>query len=265
MGVLKNRRLGKARLKEILKDPSKVLIIHYSCAQYPDEDNDDAISPLITAIVIRALDDQINEHFSIHYEADKAGIIVENISDNLRELELQVLKSFNRFIKRHSDYIWVHWEMKNIHFGFPAIKHRFDKLFNGTKEQLHEIPSHKNFNFYSILEFMYGEDFADLPDSLSAMIKVNSRSGVLPIEYIDVEREGGEFERQNYSSILSSLDCKVSKIRGLLQKFNSNKKIIVNRRNNLSVLVDIVNHPFFLLVGWIASIIGVVLAIMTFV
>ena len=104
MGAVKNRKHGRNILKEALKDPSKVLIINYSHAQYPDEDIDDSISPLITAIVIRSLDDQINEHFSIHYEADKAGILKEEISNNLRELELQVLKSFNRFVIRHTDY-----------------------------------------------------------------------------------------------------------------------------------------------------------------
>lgn len=258
MGAVKNRKYGKNRLKEVLSDPSKVLIIHYSHAQYPDEDNDNSISPLITAIVIRSLDDQINAHFSIHYEADKAGIIKEEISNNLRELELQVLKSFNRFVIRHTDYFWVHWDMKNIHFGFPAIKHRFEKLFQGTKEQLHEIPTHKNLNLYSILEFMYGAEFAEFPDSLASIIKINSKSKLLPVDYISVEREGEEFEKQNYNSILVSLDCKVSRIRGFLQKFNSNTKVLVYKRNTISILFDLVNHPVFLIIGWIATVLGMI-------
>ncbi len=261
MGAIKNRRYGRNILKEALRDPSNVLIINYSHAQYPDEDIDNSISPLITAIVIRSLDDQINEHFSIHYEADKAGILKEEISNNLRELELQVLKSFNRFVIRHTDYVWVHWEMKNIHFGFPAIKHRFEKLFHGTKESLHEIPSHKNINLYSILEFMYGNDFAELPDSLGSIIKINNKNTILPTDYISVEKEGEEFEKQNYNSILKSLDCKVSKIREFLQKFISNRKINVNKRNILSVLIDLVNHPIFLVIGWIATLAGLVVGI----
>ena len=261
MGAIKNRKQARNRLKELLKDSSKVLIIHYSHAQYPDDDIDDTISPLITAIVIRSLDDQINEHFSIYYEADKAGIIKEEISDSLRELELQVLKSFNRFVKRHAEYIWIHWEMKNIHFGFPAIKHRFDKLFYGTKESLHEIPSHKNVNLYSVLENMYGSEFVELSDSLASIIKLNSISKVLPSDYLNVDYEGVEFEKQNYSVILKSLDCKVGSIRSFLQKYCSNNKVKVYKRNTYSIFIDFINHPIFVFIGWAATILGMILGV----
>lgn len=264
MGVVKNRRFAKNRLKEAIKDPAKVLICHYSHSQFPDDESDDSISPLVTVIVVRSLDDNINEHFTIHHEADRGGVLKEQIPDSHRELELQVLKSFNRFLKRHEEYTWVHWQMKDIQFGFPVIKHRFEKLYHGMNESFHEIPRSKNINLYSLLENMYGSQFSKLgsDDSLGSIIeKNNGKTHVLPTDYLTLDQEGREFEKQNYRSVLKSVECKVSWVRDFLAVYNQNKRVKVYKRNTYAILTDTVSHPIFSLIGFIATLLGTIIGL----
>ena len=122
MGVIRSRRFAFKRLKKLVEDPSKVLVIHYSQFKTYDDEYG-GISPIICAVVIKSLDKKIEKHFSIHLEADKGGIPIEEVENFYPQLEMNNLKNINDFFKRHKEnYIWVHWNMKNIHFGFEGPK-----------------------------------------------------------------------------------------------------------------------------------------------
>ena len=106
-------------------------------------------------------------------------------------------------MKKNKDCFWVHWNMKNIHFGCDAIKHRFEKLFQGLKneKQLEEIPENKKINLDSILEDIYGEKYAFNPDKLASLMSLNNGS-VLNNDYLTLDREQTEFEKKNYLAII---------------------------------------------------------------
>lgn len=258
MGVIKNRKLALKRLKHLIENPSQVLIIHYSQSKTYDEDYG-GISPIISAIVIKSLDGNIEQHFAVQFEADKANIPLEEIEDSYRDLEFRMLKSYNDFVKRHNQYIWLHWDMKNIHYGFETIKHRFEKLFSGLRERYEEIPMNNKFNLRTLIEDMYGENFAVGADKLASLMKTNN-SGIISNSYLSLESENSEFERKNYLSVLNSLDCKVDFIRKASLLLNEKKLKVVNK-NYYAIYVDTINHPTFTLIGWIVGIVGFIIGI----
>ncbi len=258
MGVVKERRLALANLRKLTEDPSKVLFIHYSQSNTFDEDDYGNISPIITSIVVKSLDDQIDQQFAIHFEADKADIPIDEIQYSYRELELRILKSFNDFVRRHNECNWIHWDMKNIHFGFEAIKHRYEKIFGDLKDY-NEIPINNKKNLRNIIEGMYGEDFVDGSDTLKAILKCNY-GNVDNNVYLSSNIESTEFERKNFINVIKSVDLKVESIRKITNKLMQ-KKLKVSNKNNYAIFLDIINHPVFTFIGWVATISGLIVGL----
>ncbi len=241
----------------MIKDPGNVLIIHYSQSRTYDEEYDE-ISPLISAIVIKSLDGKSEYHFAIHLEADKANIPVEEIENSYRDLEFRTLKAFNEFVKRHGHCIWVHWNMKNVHFGFEAIRHRFEKIFAGLRDRIEEIPSNSKVNLALLIEEMYGDKYANESDTLASMMKLNN-SKILSNDYLTLENESVEFEKKNFKSVLASLDCKTDFLCKSVRLL-SQKKLKVWSKNSYASFVEFIAHP---LINFIFFIIGLVLSIMS--
>ena len=251
MGTFKNRKIAVKKIEELTKNSADVLIIHYSQLIIHDTDEEN-MSPLISAIVIRSLDGSIYEHFAIHLEADKSNIPKDEIHNNYSELEFFTLNAFNNFIKRHKTKLWVHWEMKNIHFGFEAIKHRFNKLVEGSREKFEVIPINNKINLNYLIESMYGDDYVEGPDKLHSLIEVNNK--IVSREYLSLDREAMEFENGNFTSILESLDFKVDSIGKFLSKIKR-KNLKVQNRNGYAIFQDIVTHPVFSFLGWLVGIV----------
>jgi hypothetical protein len=262
MGAIKNRRIATKWLHQIVRSPGQVLAIHYCQSKtYDDEYNE--FSPMICAIVIKSLDGNIEKHFSIHYEADKANLSLEDIENSYRDLELRVLKAFNEFVKRHSNYTWIHWDMNNIQFGFEAIKHRFDKILaglNGLNERYEEIPVNKKINLCQLLEKMYGDRFTQGPDKLASLMKVNNNE-ILDNNYLSMEDEEIEFENKNYHVLLKSLDCKVNFICKVSERLDS-RKLRVESKNNYAIASDLLNNPVIVFIGWFSTVAAFILGVL---
>lgn len=258
MGAIKDRNQAVANLKKLTEDPSKVLFIHYSQSNTYDDDDYGNISPIITTIVIKSLDGQIDKQFAIHFEADKADIPKDEIQDSYRDLELRILKSFNDFARRHSECNWIHWDMKNIHFGFEAIKHRYEKIFGNLREYF-EIPINNKKNLRNIIEGMYGENFVAGPDMLKSLLKFNS-GNIENNAFLSSSRESTEFENKNFTNVIQSVDLKVDFIKSATLKLLK-KKLLISNKNYYAIFIDFVNNPFFTFIGWLATIIALIIGI----
>lgn len=256
MGAIRDRSIAIRNLKKLTEDPSKVLFIHYSQSKTFDDDEYGAISPVITSIVIKSLDEQIDMQFAIHLEADKAEIPKDQIQDSYRELEMRILKSYNEFVRRASNCLWVHWDMKNIHFGFEAIKHRFEKI--GLPNYA-EVSSSQKLNLRVLLEGMYGDNFVNGPDQMKSLLLCNSQNVNDP-RFLDKDVESLEFEKMNFDLVIQSVDTKVDFLRRATKKL-SNKKLIVLNKNEYAIFVDVVNHPVITFIGWTATVAGLILTV----
>lgn len=260
MGVIQNRKIAVANLQKLTQDASQVLFIHYSQSNTFEDDDYGNISPIISSIVIKSLDGQIDQQFAIHFEADKADIPKDEIQNSYRDLELRILKSFNEFVRRHNHCYWIHWDMKNIHFGFEAIKHRYEKIFGDLKDY-NEIPINNKKNLRAIIEGMYGESFVSGPDTLKSLLICNS-GNVENNAYLSPIVESTEFERKHFFNVIQSVDLKVDFIKSATIKL-MNRRLLVSNKNNYAVFIDTVNHPIFTFIGWLATIVGLIASLIS--
>lgn len=254
--VYKRRRHALSLLKERIKDSNSTLIIHYSYASFQNEN--DEISPMITAIVVKSLDGNIYEHFGIHIEADLINCTKQEIKDYYPELELSMLEKYKDFLKMHQDTFWIHWDMVNINYGFQAIKHRYIRLAGELKgRDFYEVPSHKKVNLDSIIQQMYGDNYAPNPDKLHDLLLINNVKN--QNKYLSLSQEENEFAKLNFKSVYDSVDFKTN----LLLKFTKvleRKKLKIPNKNRYSNFLDIISHPLFHFIGWIATLLGTYLA-----
>jgi hypothetical protein len=253
--IIQRRKIARKELKEVVKNQNNTLAICYSHASYQNEN--DEISPMITAIVIRSLNGNIYEHFGVHIEADLINCTKQDIKDYYPELELSMLEKFNDFMKRHTHCYWVHWDMININYGFQAIKHRYIKLA-GDKQgrNFYEISNNMRVNLNTVLVNMYGENYASNTDPLLELLKFNSYE---KSKYLSLHEEENEFFNLNFSAVANSIDLKANSLCRCIRSL-INKKLRIPSKNNYSIFLDVITHPLFHLIGWIATILGTVIA-----
>jgi len=258
MGVIKNRNLARRKFKSLVSRRSEVLSIHYS---QKDLDGIEQISPMITSIAVRSLDNSINEIFAIHLEADLLDDTTYDIADLYPELELSMLKKFNEFARKHQQYSWVHWDMSTQDFGFQAIRHRYIKLA-GEKSgrDYKDIPMNKKIDLHLILRDMYGDKFVVGDDTLFELITINNNN-ITDNNYLTRSQESHEFDNRNYHSITSSLRSKTNSICYFVTKL-IDRKLKVANKNSYAIFLDFISHPLFNLVAWVIGILGFVIGLL---
>lgn len=245
----KKRKKSYNDFKKKINEPSNVLLINYSYSYVNIEQTE--ISPIITAITIRSLDRRENKYFSIIREAEKADIEIEDIEDNYDELEFSVLKAFNTFLKEHDDYIWIHWEMSQENYGFEAIKHRFNIIANELGKALESISANNIIDLNHLLEDMYGKEYTQDTDKLKSLMIENSFKDTQI--YLTSKKESEIFNNKNFSLIQRSLQCKMDFMFIMIDKL-STSSLKIPHKNTYSIFIEIISHPLFHLIGWVATI-----------
>ena len=125
---MQHTRHNNARklFSEIDLNPQNYLIIHYSCESFYDIK--DGHTPRITSIAVYAYATAQTDSFSIHKVAEKSHIQISDIELHYDELEKKMLDEFFAYAKEHSNFFWIHWNMRDINYGFKAIEHRYSVL-----------------------------------------------------------------------------------------------------------------------------------------
>jgi len=84
-------------------------------------------------------------------------------------LEKEMLDEFGQFLQRNFHCAWVHWNMRDINYGFQAIEHR-DRVLGGTPPQ--RLPEERKFDLARALISIYGVGYAGHP-RLETIVKLN--------------------------------------------------------------------------------------------
>lgn len=255
MGIINNSKTAKSDIRNIVNSNEEILVVHYSYAIVPELQED--MSSMITTIVVRSLDNKINECFGLHLEADLIGISKSEMKDFYSDLELSMLEKFMAFVRLHIKSYWINWNMKDISYGFQAIKHRYEKLTGGNSSGYTDIPSYRKKNLDSLLSQLFGDCYSKNNDKLLDLMTFNKCD---TFSYLDSNNESIEFSKLNYNTVLDSVRAKVDAIASLFDKMASNSIKIPNK-NNYSKFVGIITHPIMAFIGWIATIIGVIIGI----
>ncbi len=122
----KRRKSALKQIDEIEKKCDSALVIHYSCESFYDIK--DGHTPRVTSIAIRNYSTGQTASFSINKSAEQQGATIDEIDDRYDEFEKQMLDEYFDFIKSRHGYNLIHWNMRDINYGFQAIEHRYRVL-----------------------------------------------------------------------------------------------------------------------------------------
>lgn len=209
---LKTRRRTADGLYALFKQPEHVLVIHYSCESYYDRP--DGKTPRITSIAVRNLTSGQTQSFSIHKVAEPRHIALPDIVEHYDELEKAMLDEFFDFARSHQNFIWMHWNMRDINYGFQAIEHRYTVL-GGTPTKIDEA---RKFDLSRQLIAIYGVRYIGHPrlESLLQKNKISAR------DFLSGKDEAAAFESKEFVKLHQSTLRKVDILANIAERAASN-------------------------------------------
>lgn len=188
------QREDRQRLRKLFIAPQMTFIVHYACQSF--DRSDQSGSPRVAAIAVRNLFSGTTESFSFHQELDLSR--GRALAD---DCERALLGKFFKFLEAQKTMQFVHWNMRDLTFGFPALEHRFEVL-GGKAFQLQD--SQKT-DLAMMLTHIYGNDYLPRPhfETLAHRNKL-SLEGFVPGKH-----EPTLFLQGQHREILRSTLCKV--------------------------------------------------------
>ena len=197
---IKSRQETLRRLRELDSRKANVLVIHYSCESFYDRP--DGSTPRVTSIAVRNFDSGQTESFSIHKVAELKGISLAEITRHYDTLEKEMLDEFGQFLQSNVHCTWVHWNMRDINYGFQAIEHRH-KVLGGTPPS--RLPEERKVDLARALASIYGVGYVGHP-RLESIVKLNK---ITDQSFLNGKEEAVAFEKAEFVKLHQSTLRKV--------------------------------------------------------
>lgn len=258
---LRHRKETLDRLRDLDDRRDSVVVIHYSCESFYDRP--DGSTPRITSIAVRNLGTGQTESFSIHKVAELKGIPVSEIAAHYDPLEKEMLDEFGQFLQTHSHCTWVHWNMRDINYGFQAIEHRH-RVLGGVPPS--RLPEERKFDLARALIAIYGVGYAGHP-RLESIVKLNH---ITDRDFLAGKDEAAAFEQSEFVKLHQSTLRKVDLLanifgRTLEGSLNTNSTWWEARGLHPQVFAEFMTEHWLgvliAFLGAIASIIGLALVL----
>lgn len=216
---------AKEKFIFLKNNKSKVYIIHYSCESFIKHQMK---TPRISSIAIRNYGSGQTISFSINKIAETKHIQFEDIELKYDELEKYMLEEYFRFIKEHKDDYYVNWNMRDINYGFEAIKHRY-KVLGGNPIDIDET---RLYDLSRILINYYGVDYISHP----RLPKLMEKNNISTDGFLNGSEEADCFDNKDYIKLHISTLKKVDVLFNILDR-QINGKLQTNT-NKIKTKVD---------------------------
>lgn len=255
---VQKRKKAKIKLAELMSKADQVVIIHYSCESFYDRP--DGSSPRITSIAVRNLEARQTKSFSIHQVAERKGYSASALEQHYNQLEKLMLDEFYDYVNRHSSHIWLHWNMRDINYGFPAIAHRYQVL-QGNPEEINES---KLVDLSPLLIAIYGVEYIQHP----RLKNLVDRNHIAHKDLLDGKAEAEAFINKEYVKLHQSTLRKVDTFANIVEraadgslKTNSNWKDIYG--SYPAAVIELIKENFIVsalvgFIGFVSAVIGIV-------
>lgn len=189
-----------AFIKNIRKHPENFYIIHYSCQSLYDDN--EALSPRITSIAITHFGTGQTVSFSTHSIAEELHIARDQVFAEFDSIERKLLQDFFAFIRDRRDKYWIHWNMRNLTYGFEHLEHRY-RVLDGRDATV--IPVERRLNLNDLLADRYGSDYVGHP-KMPSLMELN---GGIHRHFLDGNQEVESFRNGEFIRMHNSTLCKV--------------------------------------------------------
>lgn len=253
----KKQKEGWSRLDRIFADAANFWVTHYSCESFYDRA--EGRSPRITSIALRKLDSAQTTSFSIHQVAERRHVPFEEIEAHYDDLEKQMLDEFFGHIGNHRGMKYLHWNMRDINYGFAAIEHRY-RVLQGDPFVIDE---QNKYDLARLLIDIYGVGYTGHP-RLQSILEKNHMQGP---HFLTGAEEAAAFENRDYVSLHQSTLRKVDVIANIAGRAHD-RRLKVNTTwwemhgGRLRLVLNwIVEHKAIAFLASLASIIGLALVI----
>lgn len=205
---IKKYKKAKSTLESIYDNPDHVLIVHYSCESFYEIK--EGRTPRITSIAIRYLRSSQTKSFSIHKVAEIKNLSLQEVEKHYDELERQMLTEYFEFVKEHKDYKWLHWNMRDINYGFEALENRFIVLH----EQPYQLNDDNKIDLARVIIEMFGVQYIGHP----RLIKLIEKNNISAKNMLTGDAEAKAFDSKEYVKLHQSTLRKVDVIENILKR-----------------------------------------------
>jgi hypothetical protein len=211
---LKRRKNIVYKMEVLLEQAATTLVVHYSCESFYEKI--DGKTPRITTIAVRNLSSGQTDSFSIHQIAEEKQIRFADIASHYDNLEKQMLDRYFDFVRSRQHYSWVHWNMRDVNYGFAAIEHRY-RVLGGEPIMIAED---RKFDLARALVDLYGVGYIGHP-RLESIIKKND---ITDKDFLVGAQEAEAFEKKEYVRLHQSTLRKVDTLANIFER-TSNKSL----------------------------------------
>jgi hypothetical protein len=173
-------------------------------------DDNEGLSPRITSIAVTHYATEQTISFSTHAIAEEKNIARDNVKDRFDDIELQLLKSFYEFIRDRRDKYWIHWNMRNLTFGFEHLELRY-RVLGGVDPPV--IPVERRLNLNDLLAERFGSGYAQHP-KLQSLMELN---GGKHRHFLTGEEEVQAFINNDFIRMHNSTLVKVSFLHSVIR------------------------------------------------
>jgi hypothetical protein len=262
---LERRRRAARTIDHLRQHYALVNVIHYSCESFYDQPL--AGSRRITSIAVRHAESAQTQSFSIQLEAERQGVASDEIASKFDNLETAMLTRFYAYLKQKRNFYWIHWNMRNVNYGFAALEHRY-LVLKQRDFTVTTIDDSKLIDLSTLLSDVYGPHYAQDP----RMMHLFTMNGISKRDILAGEQEAQAFKDCAFLPLHQSTLAKVDALTGLFNRLlDDNLKtgaswseIYGSRYRGIAEAVT--DSTLFKILGLIAipaSIIGVPLAILS--
>lgn len=209
---IQKRKKALNTISELMKHPESVIVIHYSCESFYDRP--DGSSPRVTSIAVRNLATGQTTSFSIHQMAERKKVPLDKISENYDELEKLMLEKFYDYANSHITHKWLHWNMRDINYGFPAISHRYQVL-GGESKEIHESSL---VDLARLITALYGVGYIGHP----RLEKLVEKNKITAKDFLTGAEEAVAFNNKEYVKLHQSTLRKVDILANIIERADNN-------------------------------------------
>lgn len=144
-------------LRGLVSDSDNAFLVHYSCESFQGVK---VRTGRITSIAIRNLNSAQTKSFSVCQYAEVLKIADPDIMSRYAEIEKKMLEDYFLFLSNNQNKRYVHWNMRDIEYGFEAIEQR-GKVVGCSN--VFSLPLASRIDLARVMVQKYGANYVDHP------------------------------------------------------------------------------------------------------
>ncbi|NUX55905.1 hypothetical protein FSB65_21185 [Paraburkholderia sp. JPY418] len=236
-------REARRRFEQIDQKRDAYLIIHYSCESFYDIK--DGRTPRITSIAVRNFVSGQTHSFSIHKCAEQSGVSAAQIPENYDRLERMMLDEYFTFLRSQGGYSFIHWNMRDINYGFQAIEHRYKVL----KGEPFVIDDARKFDMAKELIAIYGPGYTPHGEH-GRLFSLMTLNRITPKDAMNGKEEALAFSNNQFVALHQSTLRKVDVMSNVLERtldgsLKTNAKWWQAKGVHPAVLIELIRENWF--------------------